>query len=962
MANAEKVEPSPNQFEDPLGLRPSDANRPRGLLGWDEPDSAAHPRGFQLQRPINSGVKTPPHRSQDNRDVHVAATQRANDILAALRQSQTIGLGSFKPNSEFGSLTNYAATPDGKAISQLEFAERYLMALDAVTGVAQQYLHQGLNFDVLRTRRAEIVARIPPIDRSLVVAIEQDRRAIQQDYERGIRARLVELSYGGATDELELRGIDLAILALSLGAQKVQLATLLQSDEGKRRLSAYRELISDARKRAGDSLNGALVARAFCELVKEQHGYYPALRYYSDFDGKLTHVPESGSPWKPGEQTNALLNHLDSVCSIPLFPRLVLTEHPGLDARLNALATKLYGIAADESVLFSDAPDFFSRLQRARPGVEHTILTANHTGLVSAKLERTGLICDRIIGVDSQHHYPGKPEVLLTEILTHNRFALHLMGDDNDGPLAEHLSLGDGSDIGKKYGVSAFLGDLMVFAVRASDEIRDFRMVSACEASKLPHLLNCRSPDGNGLHESIEFLHDYSHHRDPEGRSHGVTYPVEYLPGRIVQRCRDALAIDAVMPKPTIKTIITPIREIADDNWQYDLGVPSAVFDPKSKSWVVYYKSANGPSGNSSGAMHSVKSNVFVAKYCSSTDRVVFLNPDGEAVAQRNLTPFLESSLPKPLSTDGFHDPRVTYLPELEKHFLLGCAFNKAEEQTSMIEAGGDVSKPIRGAVTELFEFSDGSKRSTYRSLGQFGPDFHFKNMVLFPKVITVDGTPSLLLMTRKMPGIQIFPVAISQLELLGRDKIARDQFWGEMLSPDSVARHTVLNPALPYEGFKNPNAPGRKGQLAPGLPPVRVNVQNALGGQTNYWLVIYNSVPDFMPNPIGSSHGRVISAALLDYDDPWQLVSRSPLPIIAPRSDNEVALDGIEPRHADVAFTGGGGIDDAGRLVVFYTEGDTIIRAATWDSVTTLTDYLLRFDHEGRERKFPSEPVRLAN
>ena len=48
------------------------------------------------------------------------------------------------------------------------------------------------------------------------------------------------------------------------------------------------------------------------------------------------------------------------------------------------------------------------------------------------------------------------------------------------------------------------------------------------------------------------------------------------------------------------------------------------------------------------------------------------------------------------------------------------------------------------------------------------------------------------------------------------------------------------------------------------------------------------------------------------------------------------------------MAFCGGGGVDDKGRLVVFFTEDDSIIRTATWQSANDLVRFLLKFDGNG--------------
>jgi predicted GH43/DUF377 family glycosyl hydrolase len=116
-----------------------------------------------------------------------------------------------------------------------------------------------------------------------------------------------------------------------------------------------------------------------------------------------------------------------------------------------------------------------------------------------------------------------------------------------------------------------------------------------------------------------------------------------------------------------------------------------------------------------------------------------------------------------------------------------------------------------------------------------------------------------------------------------------------------------------------------------------------------DYWLIVYNAVPDSKSGQGGNAVGRVIGAALVEYNDPTQVVARCPHPIILPVTDTEfINEEGSKPRHSNVAFAGGGEINASGQLSVFYTEGDSTIKVAKWDSVKDLTEYILKYDDNG--------------
>lgn len=112
--------------------------------------------------------------------------------------------------------------------------------------------------------------------------------------------------------------------------------------------------------------------------------------------------------------------------------------------------------------------------------------------------------------------------------------------------------------------------------------------------------------------------------------------------------------------------------------------------------------------------------------------------------------------------------------------------------------------------------------------------------------------------------------------------------------------------------------------------------------------VLIYNAVPDSKPSSGSNALGRVIGAALVDYNT-HEVTARCPHPIILPVTDRSYeAAEHEAPRHSDVAFTGGGVIDAHERLSVFYTEGDSVIKSAVWANSQDLVDYIAGYNADG--------------
>jgi predicted GH43/DUF377 family glycosyl hydrolase len=531
--------------------------------------------------------------------------------------------------------------------------------------------------------------------------------------------------------------------------------------------------------------------------------------------------------------------------------------------------------------------------------------------------------------------YSTKAEILLEKILSEEKYALWYMGDDNDKTLADHVRSRDE--------ISEFvdLSEVMFLGSRSHEEGGMYRFKSALEDNGIPHVVNTPDTMEQGVQGTRSFVRSYLEFK---AQKEGAAQPWPYQTNDSLQHLR---TLTTEMPQPSVQTIIRPQQDDSlvgkpEKYPQYDLGVPTAV-PLEDGRFLVLYKAATGPS-QSQGAKESSPSYPFAAIYDPKSSNVRYLNREGEISSQADAGPYFQSSLTEIQSKDGVHDPRATNITigNKSKTVILACAFNKDEEQKSMKEAAGDMNRPIRGAVTEILMLKDPLDPSSVVVRGQFGPDFHAKNMLFFPETFNIEGKEHLAFLTRKMPSIQMGTIAVEDLKRITSDKQWRDDFWQEHFNSETISNRTILEPIVPFEGKGSPYA--AHGQVAPALSPMKVEVDG-----NDYWLIVYNAVPDSKSGQGGNAVGRVIGAALVEYNDPTQVVARCPHPIILPVTDTEfINEEGSKPRHSNVAFAGGGGINASGQLSVFYTEGDSTIKVAKWDSVKDLTEYILKYDDNG--------------
>lgn len=894
----------------------------------------------------------------DKATAKLSPVRSASSLLPTITpQVSALVDNNFVPSPTWGSTTDYARGADGSNLGQRDFAHLYMMATRKVLNRAREILAANPSQQELQEQRRAILkassAIVPDTGGSHLS--HDDLESLQESYDASCRQAIARLATASThDDDLQFRALSLALLITRKAEAQAQTREAM-AHGGAQKLADYSMLMERARADAGEMAPLEKVVTSYMRIARELFGYTPKLHVITDFDGSLINTFDCGSQWKPGEQTNQLLNEVDRLAGLPPYMRLVMTESPGADAARNFLAKSLYNAAAQEVTLFTDVPNLSLSIENA--GAANIIVSSNHRNLVQSVVKSAGVAAEVIAPSDS-YHFDAKVDVVLSKILAEERLGLFIVVDNNDLSLAANIVAKTSPILGH----TVDLAKVAIFGIQVPQGPKEQAGVvaRALLAREIPHAVNRRDEHGQGQQATLRLVSTYLFNRPWKQADFDwkISLPMGatgYQTGDIVETCRHRVKFAPGFPASTSKTILRPVHNVSlTGNNQYDIGVPTAHLLRGTGNWLLLYKAASAPSG-AGNLTKACPSNVFGGVFSPNSNQILYLDPkNGPAKESVGVSEFVKSSLGPELARDGLHDPRLTWIPSLNMGLMLANAFNKVEEQASMNQAAGDISKPIRGAVTELFAVrGDPTIAENYISLGQFGPDFHFKNMVFFPETIRIDGEEHLLVLGRKMPGIQAFPIPMSAIEgSLSLSADERTNFWNDLLAPDNLKKYEVMKPELLHEGFGNPNAPARAGQIAPGMAPIKVELPGKEGKEV-YWLLIYNAVPDFKGDKKGSAHGRVICGALLDYHNPWEVVARSPLPLIVPRNKNEFVAqeNGLHPRHDDVAFTGGGGVDEQGALNVFLTEQDTVVRLERFPSVLEVASFIRRFDSHGVER-----------
>jgi predicted GH43/DUF377 family glycosyl hydrolase len=235
---------------------------------------------------------------------------------------------------------------------------------------------------------------------------------------------------------------------------------------------------------------------------------------------------------------------------------------------------------------------------------------------------------------------------------------------------------------------------------------------------------------------------------------------------------------------------------------------------------------------------------------------------DGETIVDRSLEPALAPV--DAWEELGCEDPRITAFDA--GFYVFYTAYSR---------------RGPRIALASTYDFW------SYERYGLVGPDYNDKDAALFPQLIN----GKFAVVHRIEPNIELaFYDSIKQMERVSQNPYSKNYL-------KRIEANTIIKPKWKWEEKK----------VGIGPPPIRTNAG---------WIVIYHGVDSNTVYRAG--------AALLDLENPFRVIARTPEPILEPEEDFERV--GVVP---NVVFPEGAVVvkDD---LKVFYGGADRICCVAS--------------------------------
>lgn len=267
----------------------------------------------------------------------------------------------------------------------------------------------------------------------------------------------------------------------------------------------------------------------------------------------------------------------------------------------------------------------------------------------------------------------------------------------------------------------------------------------------------------------------------------------------------------------------------------------------------------------------------------------------------------IDALSPNDRFTYGYEDARVTPIGKF--NHLVATAYDGKTPQITL-------------TLTKDFEQFD------YQ--GVIGPrDIDDKDAFFHPELIYVDEKPKLMLYHRVSETGNIQYVLVDSIEeLLGK---SGEEFWRQEIPVDAKGKITSTTNLDSKTILRTIPKTWEGGKIGGGIPPIRTS---------NGWLFIYHAVDNF-----GVYRGGM---ALLDTLEPWKVISRSPVPILEPTLEFEIA--GLV---GNVVFPQGAILkqdcmEPANPIVyIYYGAADKYVGVAKFRLDDALS-YLSQFDKDG--------------
>lgn len=854
-------------------------------------------------------------------------------------ESAIAQIRSFEGNPEYGSTSAFVQMPNGEQLSQGEFLASYAVVSNKAVLAARAILKNHPTLSQLREHRDLLDQRVAK-DKSDHELFKDLLPSSPQPLEHTIalnivdtylKRRVIRLARNDSADAITLMGYNLALMNVEHAQHESYLAQLLadrqsQIENHLQTMKKARELAdsSQAQERyksiAKTTHERALLLTLDAKLHQQE--YIPPLFVVNDMDNNLGAHNENAKI-KPGNILGRTLDELDKVHASPVYQRFPITDDLESHAVLGPMAEALLHLAGSETPVFEDVGAVIELARKN--GIDFSILTANMQTVAKGILSRTGQTEPiEIIGAERDYREGfDKPPNLVATLAAHND-AVILFSDDGDKSSAESLQRGF---ISSKLPYP--LEDVVFFASRMPDpDGKAYKLQQMLEAQNIPYAANqmAYTNEGKligyqGVQRDIELYLAWKKERLAEGWPEKETsqdHPTQ--PTESLGRNSEIFSLPEFS-----RHIVIPRSENEYDGehirWDYWIGTASITKDPNGRTIALY-------KGTDAALKGTAKHNHGVA----------ILHENGRDVILRHKNPVL---YPREDHADryphGFEDARITKLSN-GTYLIISNATNKNKRDKGMF---AHKDQRLEGCYAYAHIASDPSDPNTYEPLGQVGPEFYLKNVFVHPQVVQKNGEDHLLLFYRDLPDIQASYISVKNFVRLTQDDAFRNAFWDKELSPSVKAANTVLQPLFSWEAKGDQYFP--QGQIAGSGAPVEISYRDASGAEKKAWFFTYNATTGF--DAQGNTNDRVIGACLLDYDDPRKVISRSPVPIITPKTDDE-----INGRYPNITFTIGSEISENGELRVYYTGGDQHLKVAQC-SADNMIGYLAQYDEYGRLR-----------
>ncbi|MBA3366932.1 MAG: glycosidase [Actinobacteria bacterium] len=288
--------------------------------------------------------------------------------------------------------------------------------------------------------------------------------------------------------------------------------------------------------------------------------------------------------------------------------------------------------------------------------------------------------------------------------------------------------------------------------------------------------------------------------------------------------------------------------------------------------------------------------------------RVVFRDTNPVGVERQGIALEPEESWERNVRSAGTEDPRITFLPDLDRYLLTYTAY-------------GPLGPRIALAVSADLEQWERLGPASFAYDPRLRADLNLypnKDAVLFPEQVRApDGTPSFAMLHRPMWDLSWLGVHAGLVLPAGLDD-DRPGIWVSFTSGKEVVRDVrALTRFEQHRLVALPEHAWEALKIGAGTPPLRT---------PDGWLILHHGVSGrLVPGEdLQPAVNYAAGAMLLDLEDVSRVVARSTIPLLKPETEEE--REGIVP---NVVFPTAIDARADGSADVYYGMADSRIGAA---------------------------------